>query len=472
MITIQQNLFSLETKHSGYYFRVTPTGHLEHLHYGKPITLGGDPTPLCEKREYNGSCLVSYSKEHTPLGLEDFCLEMSSYGKGDVRLPFIELTMADGSVTVDLLFESAKIIKGKPDIKGLPSSYDPDGDSETLEVKLYDKAYHVTLFLYYTVFENADVITRSAKFVNTSNETVSLDRLMSNQVDFDTDDYLFTTFKGAWIREMTRTDFPLKQGVLISESKVGVSSNRANPFVMLAKNGTGEEYGDCYGFNLVYSGNHFEGVETNCYGKARFSQGIHPEGFSFALSPGASFSSPEALMAYTSDGYTGLSHIMHAFVKNNIVRGEWKNKARPVLVNSWEACYFDFTEQKLLTLAKASKEAGIELFVLDDGWFGKRNDDTSSLGDWYVNTDKLPNGLSGLADKIEALGMKFGIWVEPEMVNENSDLYRAHPDWAVQNPKRDISHGRNQMILDLSREDVQNYVIDSMEHIFSCAKIS
>ena len=467
MITFDHNLFSLATAHSGYYFRVMPSGHLEHLHYGRPITLAGDSAPLCEKREFNGSCLVSYAKAYTPLGLEDLCLEMSSYGKGDLRQPFIELRFADGSWTVDLLFESARIYRGKAGPAAMPASYGSDEEAMTLEVTLYDRQYDIELLLTYCVFEKADVITRFARVINRSDQPVYLERLMSNQVDFDTNDYRFTTFKGAWIREMTRYDTPCEQGVIVHESLTGASSNRANPFVMLAKNATGEDAGDCYGFHLVYSGNHLEAVETNCYGKVRFVQGIQPTGFSFLLEPGQSFDVPEAIMAYSPDGYTGLSHILHAFIRRHIVRGEWRDRVRPVLVNSWEACYFDFNEEKLLALARAASAVGVELFVLDDGWFGRRDDDISSLGDWYVDKRKLPHGIQGLSDQIAALGMKFGIWVEPEMVNEDSDLYRAHPDWAVQNPRRDISHGRNQMILDFTRQEVRDYILERLRDIFS-----
>ena len=252
----------------------------------------------------------------------------------------------------------------------------------------------------------------------------------------------------------------------------GVSSNRANPFVMLSREHTTEDYGDCYGFNLIYSGNHYEAVEVSGYGKTRFVTGINPQSFLWNLMPGEALEAPEAVMTYSHKGYNGMSQHMHAFVREHIVRGEWKKKVRPVLLNSWEAAYFKINESKLLNLAKEAKKVGIELFVMDDGWFGTRNDDTQALGDWEVNTEKLPGGVERLARKIRGLGLEFGIWVEPEMVNVNSNLYRNHPDWTLEIPGKSHSEGRNQRILDLTNVEVQDYVIEAMSKVFSSAEIS
>ena len=343
---------------------------------------------------------------------------------------------------------------------------------EWLGVTLRDKNSGVILELHYYVYEDCDVITRSAKLINDGENAVQIRRLMSCQVDFPTSDHVFTSFHGAWAREMRRWDVPVAAGKYANASYTGTSSSRANPFVMLSGRETTEDTGDCYGFNLVYSGNHYEAVEVNSYGKTRFVSGINPQNFCWQLPAGESFETPEAVMAYSRAGYNGMSQCMHRFVREHIVRGAWKKKVRPVLLNSWEAAYFDINEKKLLQLAKAGKEAGIELFVMDDGWFGHRDNDRSSLGDWKVNTKKLPNGLAGLCKKINDLGMDFGIWVEPEMVSVDSDLYRKHPDWTIEIPGKPHAEGRNQRILDLGRREVQEYIIASMTKVFSSAPVS
>jgi alpha-galactosidase len=291
-------------------------------------------------------------------------------------------------------------------------------------------------------------------------------------VDFDRDDLVIHSFGGSWAREMNHYETPLSGGKFVNSSLTGTSSNRANPFVMLAPKETTEDVGVCYGMNLVYSGNHYEAAEVNGYHKTRFVSGINPTQFSYTLDPGAEFTSPEAVLSYSKEGFNGLSQNLHHFVKEHIVRGIWQKKARPVLLNSWEAMYFDISESKLLKLAKAGKDVGVELFVMDDGWFGNRDNDTKGLGDWTENRKKLPGGVKGLADKITGLGMDFGIWVEPEMVNVDSDLYRSHPDWCLAIPGKNHSEGRNQRILDFCNKEVRDYIIESMSNLFSSAKIS
>lgn len=474
MIRQLHNLFVLETNHTTYCFQVLPSGHLEHLYYGERIEVGQDAqAALSEKNPFISGNLNCYSEEYKHLGLENVCLEMSAYGKGDIREPFVEVIHGDGSYTSDFLYESAIIEAGKQPLQTLPSSYaEEESQVMHLEITLKDAAYDMTMKLNYWVYEACDVITRNAVLVNTSKDKVQLKRLMSTQLDFDESDYQFTNFTGAWAREMNRNDFPLWQGKVVNSSIAGTSSNRQNPFVMIERPDTTEDAGDCYGFNLVYSGNHYEAAEVSCMGKLRFVSGINPEDFLFVLEPEAVFEAPEAVMTYSPKGYNGMSHNMHEFVREHIVRGYWKKKERPVLLNSWEAAYFKFDEGKLLKMAKTAAKAGIELFVMDDGWFGERNDDTSSLGDWSVNRTKLPNGIKGLADKINLLGMQFGLWVEPEMVNENSNLYREHPDWAVKIPDHAHSTGRNQMILDLTRPEVREYVIQSMKEVFSSGNVT
>lgn len=480
MIQTANDIFVLHTAHTTYAFRKLPTGQLEHLYYGRKIHVcepldENAVVPLIEKHTFQPGNSCVYDREHDAYTLEDLCLEMSSYGKGDIREPFVELIYEDGSFSSDFVYESSARFEGREarDTEdALPVSYDEKNQVEHLCVTLKDNNSALKLELHYYVYEDCDVITRSAKLINDGENAVQIRRLMSCQVDFPTSDHVFTSFHGAWAREMRRWDVPVAAGKYVNASYTGTSSSRANPFVMLSGRETTEDTGDCYGFNLVYSGNHYEAVEVNSYGKTRFVSGINPQNFCWQLPAGESFEAPEAVMAYSRAGYNGMSQCMHRFVREHIVRGAWKKKVRPVLLNSWEAAYFDINEKKLLQLAKAGKEAGIELFVMDDGWFGHRDNDRSSLGDWKVNTKKLPNGLAGLCKKINDLGMDFGIWVEPEMVNVDSELYKAHPDWAMDIPGKNHSEGRNQRLLDLSRAEVQDYIIGQMSDLFSSANIA
>ena len=474
MITRLGSAFILNTNHTTYAFRVTDSGHLEHLYYGRKLHFNDEDSVeiLTEKQAFLPGNTNAYSEEFKALTLEDIRLEMSSYGKGDIREPFVEVVHGDGSYTSDFLFEEATIQKGKPEFAQLPGAYDESGEVDWLCVILRDVRYSLTLEVNYYVYEECDVITRNARLINLGEDTVKLQRLMSLQLDLDRAGYVFTTFNGAWAREMKKNAVVVNAGKHVNSTYAGTSSSRSNPFVMLSAPETTEDYGECYGFNLIYSGNHYEAVEVSSFGKTRFVTGINPQSFTYILNPGENFEAPEAVMTYSCAGFNGLSGQMHEFVREHIVRGGWKHKVRPVLLNSWEASYFDINERKLLNLAKAGKELGIELFVMDDGWFGNRNDDTSSLGDWDVNDKKLPGGIKGLCDKVKSLGMDFGIWVEPEMINVKSKLYQAHPDWVLQIPGKPHAEGRNQRILDLTRTEVQDFVIEKMTEVFGSADIS
>lgn len=466
MIQKKENLFELHTKHTTYAFHVLPTEHLEHLYYGRRIRV--DEEALSEKHAFAASNTVTINQEHLELTMEDERLEISSTGKGDFREPMIEIEHADGSRTSDFVFASSEIRKGKEAFKTLPGSYGAEDEVEHLLVFLRDKSYDVELLLHYYVYEGCDVITRSAELINHEEEPIRIHRLLSMQLDFLTTDYVFTSFHGAHCRDMEeKIDRPVQSGKIVAGTTVGTSSNRCNPFTMLSRPGTTEDYGECYGFNLIYSGNHCTVCEGSPFFQTRIVSGINPQGFLYTLSKEEVFEVPEAVMTFSVMGYSGMSAHMQRFVRDHIVRGEWAKKPRPVLLNSWEAAYFDINERKLLRLAGEAAKAGMELFVMDDGWFGERDDDTKSLGDWTVNLKKLPGGISGLAEKINALGLEFGIWVEPEMVNVNSDLYRAHPDWAMAIPGKEHSEGRNQRLLDLSNPEVQDHIIEAMSSVFS-----
>lgn len=463
--------FVLDTENTTYCFRVMKTGHLEHLYYGEKmnIAVAEDMECLKEQHAFAPGNMNVYNQETKEFSLEDVKLEMSSYGKGDIREPFVELEYPDGSMTCDFLYETYSVDK-KSEAVDLPVSYDASGETQELCIVLKDRCHEVLLQLYYGVFEACDVITRRAVLRNYGKYVLPVQRLLSAQLDFDHAEYTFTTFNGAWAREMKRNDHPLLSGKVVNSSYTGTSSNRANPFVMLG-NAT-EDMGDCYGIHLIYSGNHYECAEVNSMGKLRLSVGINPQSFTFLLDPEESFEAPEAVLCYSNQGCNGMSRQLHTFIREHIVRGSWKNKPRPVLLNSWEAAYFDISEKKLLSLAKAGKEAGVELFVMDDGWFGDRSDDSRSLGDWEPNKKKLPDGVAGFSEKINAMGLQFGIWVEPEMVNENSRLYQSHPDWVLQIPGQPHAEGRNQRILDLTKGEVQKFIIEQMSRVFASGKIT
>ena len=465
--------FLLETAHTSYAFRVLPSGHLEQLWYGPRIAVTGaeELASLAEKRAFEPGNSIVYSPEHPLFVPDDTCLEYSAAGKGDLREPALALVRADGTRTVDPVFVSAEISPEKRPLEGLPAAYTEDGPAEQLRVLLRDAAGGVELELDYTVYADCDVICRSVLLTNGEAAPLRVERLMSMQLDLAGGPWAVSCFHGAWAREMERAVVPLPAGKFVVESRSGSSSARMNPFFMLHDPAATESAGLCYGFNLVYSGNHYGAVELSPMGKVRVVQGLQPEGFSWLLEPGESLQSPEAALCCSGEGFGALSRRLHRFVREHIVRGVWKKQARPVLLNSWEACYFDVSENGLVSLAKSGRELGVELFVMDDGWFGERSDDSSSLGDWEVNPKKLPHGLDGLAQRLNALGLRFGLWVEPEMVSVKSRLYEAHPDWAMAIPGRAHSEGRRQRVLDLANPDVQDWVIEAMTRLFSSAAV-
>ena len=466
--------FVLETGRTSYIFRMLPTGQPEHLYCGRKIPVSGeaDLEPLTEQHAFAPGNTTVYDAEHPELTLEDICLEFSGPGKGDLREPMLELVNPDGSRTSDFLYESHTVDDAQPAQSPLPGSCAADGGAEHLCVLYRDRSCGLALELHYYVWADCDCICRKAVLRNDAGEPVQIERLLSMQLDLPRRDLSVTSFRGAWAREMGKVTVPLPGGKYTVESRGGASSSRCNPFFIVHSADCTELAGDCWGFNLIYSGNHYSAVEVSPFGKTRIVSGIQPQGFRWILLPGERFETPEAVLSYSSEGFGGLSRNMHFFVREHIVRGRWKHKTRPVLLNSWEACYFNISESSLVSLAKAGRDVGVELFVMDDGWFGDRSDDTRALGDWEPNKKKLPNGLGGLCRKIRALGLDFGIWVEPEMVNVNSRLYEAHPDWAMAIPGKHHSEGRNQRLLDLANPKVQDYLIEKMTEVFSSAEIS
>lgn len=356
---------------------------------------------------------------------------------------------------------------------GLPATYvETDEEAETLEIYLEDKVINATLVLSYTVFKEYGAIARNVRIINNGDKKLVLDRALSMCLDMPDHDYEMVHLSGTWARERHIKTRKLEHGIQEVYSARGASSPHHNPFIALKREDATEQKGDVYGFNLVYSGNFLAQVEVDHYDAARVLMGINPFDFTWTLEEGESFQTPEAVMVYSDKGLNGMSGTYHKLYRNRLCRGEWRDKDRPVLINNWEATYFDFNEDKILEIAKASKELDIELFVLDDGWFGERNDDLKGLGDWYVNKEKLPTGIKGLAKKINDMGMQFGLWFEPEMVNKDSNLYRKHPDWIIQVPDRKNSPGRNQHVLDFSRKEVRDYIYEMMADTLRKAPIT
>ncbi len=474
------------TKHTTYAMRVLDTGHLEHLYYGASFgwderTPDADICASCDamaaRRVFPLGNTISYDKEHPALTLENICLEISSQGKGDPRDPFVAARTADGCATLDFLFEDAEILRGeKVSPEGLPYALaEGHGDGfacDTLHLTLRDMPAALKLELFYTVYDDSDVISRFARLINESKYPLRLERLLSLQMDLPDDGWMLSVFHGAWVREMKREVLKVGSARIVNASSVGTSSSRSNPFVMLHRPDTTETAGEVIGLNLLYSGDHYESAGTNAWGKTRFLSGISPEGFTWMLAPGEHFDAPEAVMLWSGEGFGGISRGMHRFVRNHILRGTWKDRPRPVLLNTWEAAYFDINEDRFLKLARCAKDCGMELVVLDDGWFGERRDDTRALGDWTVNKKKFPSGLKGISRKLKEMGLGLGLWIEPEMVSVDSELYRAHPDRIMQAPGREHAEGRNQRLLDLADPSVVCYLTETIGAVLEEADVS
>ena len=471
MINVTDSLFSLETNHTSYLFRVTEHGHLEHIHYGARLPLGEVSSLTTKRVIMHGSSVLYDTAKGSAYCLDNIPLEWSGVGCGDYRQTPIEVKLSNGTYRTDFVYESHEILSGCVPMETLPSAYDDEDLSQTLRLTLLDHSAALELQLYYTVFPNVDVITRRAVLVNHGVCEVFIRRLMSMQLDMENEGYSLVTFDGAWIKETHRHDRKLQYGQFVNSSTTGASSNRHNPGFLLYADGATESNGKVYGFNLVYSGNHFGLAELSPFDLVRVQLGINPHCFEWALASGERFETPEAVMTFSTNGFNGMSAQFHDFVNHNIVRGDWKGKERPVLINNWESCFFRFSRGKLLRLARQAKQLGVELFVLDDGWFGKRNDDFAGLGDYTVNTKKLPGGMRSFAARIHALGMRFGLWFEPEMVNPDSDLFRAHPEFAVATPDRTPHLGRNQLVLDLCNPAVRDYIVENVANILDDAEI-
>lgn len=468
----QSKCFHLYNNEVSYIMRIMENGQLENLYYGKKIHDKEDFAYFHDEamRSQMSVCIP----EPGLLSMQYTRQEYPSYGTGDYRSPAVTIAQENGSRIIDFKYAGHEIYSGKKEILPLPATYvEEKEEAETLEVTLHDNVMDTDLILSYTIYEAYPVITRNTKFVHKGKEKIVLERAMSASVEFLDMDYEMVQLSGGWSRERYVKNRKLEMGIQSIQSLNGTCCGAEhNPFLALKRPHTTESQGEVYGFSLVYSGNYLGQVEVSTFDMTRVMLGINPEDFSWELKSGESFQTPEVVMVYSDKGLNKMSQTYHRLYRKRLMHGEWRDKARPILLNNWEATYFDFNEEKILTIAKKAKEAGVELFVLDDGWFGARNDDYRGLGDWYVNLEKLPDGISGLSKKVEELGLKFGLWVELEMVNKDSDLYRAHPDWIISAPNRFESHARHQNVLDFSRKEVVDYIYEMIAKVIRESSIS
>ncbi|NMP38486.1 MAG: alpha-galactosidase [Clostridiales bacterium] len=463
----ENHIFKLDTSDSSYAFQVYEENYLVHLYYGAKI-----PDDNLEHLMFRGS-FPSFSpynaKVCNPMFSADITQsEYSGEGAGDYRLSALAIKNADGNCVTDVRYVSHTVYSGKPELEGLPGLYlNSEDEAQTLELVTLDAVTGARVTLYYTVFESLPVITRSVRVENSSDRPMDIERVYSCCVELPTADYDLIGLYGRWYKERSVQRRALAHGIQSIASKRGSSSHNHNPFAAIVSSDANEDYGEAYGFNLVYSGNFSAEAEVDASGSTRFIMGINPESFGWRLEPGEGFTSPEVVMVYSHNGIGEMSRVFHRLYRKNLIRGKWRDAVRPLLINSWEAAYFDFDSDKLVSFASQAKKLGIDMLVMDDGWFGHRDNDTSSLGDWYVNENKLSGGLGSLVERVNALGMKFGIWYEPEMISPDSDLYRAHPDWCLQVPGREKSIARRQYVLDMSRKDVRDNIFEQMYSVLS-----
>lgn len=462
-------IFHLHTNRTSYIFGIHRS-YLSHLYWGQRIH-----TPrrshLHEMRE-RAFCATPDSNDPS-FSLDHLPQEFPGYGTSDFRHPVYQIQHENGTTITEFVYHTHRILPGKPDLEGLPATYaEQEQEAATLEVELRDPFSNLKAILTYTVFEDLDAITRSVRFVNESALNINLMRALSMSIDFHHAGFEMLHLSGSWAKERWIEKRPLKSGMQSIESRRGASSHQHNPFMALCTPQTNEDQGEVYGFSLVYSGNFAAQAEVDQFGTCRVSMGLNPFHFNWLLEPGSSFQTPEVVMVYSSEGLGRMSRTYHRLYRTRLCRGAFRDQARPVLANNWEATYFDFDAEKIESIARAGKELGIELFVLDDGWFGKRDNDKSSLGDWIVDRKKLPAGLDDLARRMNQLGLRFGLWFEPEMISPDSELYRAHPDWCLHVPDHRRTLSRSQLVLDMSREDVCDQVVKMVSDILASAPIS
>jgi alpha-galactosidase len=459
-------VITLQAKNSTYAMAVTDDRYLLNLHFGGKVT--GDLSYLLFGK--NPATTVENLRDKSSF-MDSVPFEFPCHGTGDYREPCLMIRDKSNASTVDLKFKDVKVTDGKPKLQGLPATFGDDNNCETAVITLEDDFTGLRAELIYTVFEKLDVITRSVKLTNISDENIGITRLLSACVDFCHADFDMITLNGSWARERIVSRAKLHHGKQSIDSVKGESSHQSNPFFALVSHNADENIGQAYGFNLIYSGDFFAQAEVTQHRCTRALIGINPFDFEWLLTPGESFTAPEAVMVYSNTGIGQMSRNFHDLYRNHLIRSVWNKRERPVLINNWEATYFNFDADKLYDIAKKASRSGIDMLVMDDGWFGHRDSDNSSLGDWVIYKKKFPNGLKKLVDDVNALGMKFGIWFEPEMVSPDSDLFRLHPDWAIQIKGRELTQSRGQYVLDFSNPEVRENIKSQMKAVLDSANI-
>lgn len=462
-------VFELDTDNTSYRIGIADDeGFVGHIYYGRKIR-----SQQCGQflRTWEGPFVPSTNNRERCSFLDTFPTEYSGNGIGDYRESCIAVKTITGSRTTDLMYESYDIIDGKPELEGLPASFAGDEMVQTLILHMADKGDGLEVDLLYSVFECEDVITRSVKVRNNGDKDIRLTKVYSACIDMDDEDFEMLTLHGSWARERQMERRSIAYGKQSVSSLRGESSHQDHPFMAWMTKGSNQASGDVYGMHFVYSGNFIAQIEKSQFDSIRAVMGIHSEGFEWLLTPGDSFTAPEVVLTYSHSGLGTMTRNLHDFYRGHLIRSKYLHQKRPVLINNWEATYFDFDTDKLLAIAKSAAEHGIEMLVMDDGWFGHRNDDATSLGDWFVNENKIKGGLKHLVDEVNKLGLKFGIWMEPEMISPDSELYRKHPDWAFAVPERTATLSRNQYVLDLSRKEVRDYVYECVHNVISSANI-
>ncbi|MEG0683415.1 MAG: alpha-galactosidase [Coprobacillus sp.] len=463
---INNQVFHLSNDKISYIFYILKNNHLGHLYYGKTIhTFTNETFQYFLSHENKAAGTVKYSKEDTKFTLADTMQEYPVFGISDYKDGGISIYDGSTPLYLDLQYCSYKVIKGKEKIKGFPTSYGDEKNTETLIVTLEDKNYNIVVEQRYTIFKDQAVIVRNQVIINNGNKKLTIQKSMSTVLDLPDSNYQFVHLSGGWLKERHIKKHTLSHGTVSVGSLKGASSHQQNPFVALEHVDATLTSGTVYGFNLIYSGNFLAQVEVDEWGSSRAMLGIHPEYFSWTLQNGEEFMTPEAVMCYSNQGMNGLSIEFSEFISEHIIDQKWLTTHRPIVFNSWEAAYYEINYDKLINLAKTAKELGMECFVIDDGWFSKRNDDKSSLGDWYVNKDKFPNGLKKFSNEIHNLGMQLGMWFEPEMISPDSMLYNEHPDWAVHHETNRFCIARNQYVLDFSNPDVIDNIYCQLEKV-------
>ncbi len=465
----EKRIFKLDTANTSYIIGITDDeGFIGHVYYGGYIS-DGDVAYLLRTGER--PLVPSVNNRERGAFYDTFSWEYPGNGLGDYRESAVAILDQNGNTAVQPLYTGYRICDGKPEIPGLPATFGTREECQTLEITAEDAVTGLAFSLYYTVFADVDVITRSVRIRNTGKAPVYLTKVMSAALDMDAEEDQMLTLCGSWARERVVERRPIGHGRQSVGSTRGESSHQEHPFLALVNKHTTEDAGSVYGFHFIYSGNFLAQVEKNQYDSLRVVMGIHPQDFKWKLNPDETFCTPEAVLTYSGNGFGTMTRNLHDLYRRHLIRSPYRNKKRPVLINNWEATYFDFDTEKLLAIAREAKRCGIEMLVMDDGWFGRRNNDDCSLGDWTVNEEKLPGGLKHLVDEVNRIGLKFGIWFEPEMISPDSELYRAHPDWAIALPEREPVRSRNQYVLDLSRPQVVDYVYEAVASVLRSANI-